>query len=52
MMLTIPEAVLIVIITLLVIGLNKLQTISKAIARLRHEQTSPSSADSNADPSQ
>lgn len=44
MMLTIPEAILILIITLLVVGLNKLQTIGKAIARLRTEYDSDNDA--------
>lgn len=46
MMLTIPEAILILIITLLVVGLNKLQTIGKAIARLRTEYDNDARADS------
>ncbi len=44
MMLTLPEAILIIIITLLVVGLNKLQAIGKAIARLRNDQNPPPSA--------
>ncbi len=48
MMLTIPEAVLIIVITLLVVGLNKLQAIGKAIARLQTEY-SDAEADTSSD---
>ncbi len=49
MMLTVPEVVLIVIITLLVVGLNKLQAIGKAIARLQTEYSTDADANSSSD---
>lgn len=51
MMLTPPEIVLIIVITLLVVGLNKLQAIGKAIVRLQNEYTD-SEADKPSDNSQ